>query len=97
MNIMIDYEQKLANLRSEINTLDNELLDLLSRRFNVTHEVGKVKVANRLPIKDEKREVFMFDRITTLAKKKGLDPQVAENVLRVICQESVNVNQRLAP
>ena len=93
---MNDYEHNLADLRSEINNLDNELLDVLSRRFDITHQVGQLKVANRLPIKDEQRESYMLERLGTLAKNKGLDPKIAQDVMKVICQLSVSANTRLA-
>lgn len=46
----------LNEIRDEINEVDKEIVKLLEKRFNLALHVGQYKIANNLPIFDEKRE-----------------------------------------
>jgi chorismate mutase len=47
---------ELNVLRDQINAVDEKLVQLLEQRFAIVKEVGVVKQAAKLPIRDEKRE-----------------------------------------
>jgi chorismate mutase len=47
----------INTLRAEIDTLDNELIDILSRRFEVTRKIGLYKKINKLNSVDWKRSL----------------------------------------
>jgi chorismate mutase len=53
-------KNKLEKLRTEINSLDKELVSVLAKRFAVTEKVGKYKAKNNLPAKDPKREKELY-------------------------------------
>ena len=38
-----EFQNKLSNLRAQIDVADNQLIELLSRRMKVSDEIGKVK------------------------------------------------------
>ncbi len=42
-------EDKLLKLRGQLDVMDDELLTLLGKRFNIVREIGKLKQANGLP------------------------------------------------
>ncbi len=63
---------EILTLRTEIDNLDKELLQLLEERFVLTKEVGEIKKSEKIQIKDNKREEQLFEsRIsqTTLNEK----------------------------
>jgi len=52
---MDNQDDKLADLRRQIDALDDELLQLLARRMNKVREVGRYKKARGLPPLDQQR------------------------------------------
>jgi monofunctional chorismate mutase len=65
MNEMLKNIQ-LENLRCEINEIDNQLLNLLQKRQQVSIKIGEYKKQNNLPIFDSKREIKLLERLTKL-------------------------------
>lgn len=53
----------LDDIRRNIDTIDQELLDLLSRRADLVHEVGLVKKRDSLPIYAPEREEALLRRL----------------------------------
>lgn len=52
---------QLNALRDQINDIDEKMLQLLEQRFAIVKEVGMVKQAANLPVKDEAREQAGFN------------------------------------
>jgi|SRR3989344_6419684 len=85
----------LEDLRKELDQTDRQLIELLARRFRITHEVGIFKAKNGLPPKDESREAAQFKRFSEIAAENGLDPEIANSVLRVIIDKVVEEHKKL--
>jgi len=47
---------KLNDLRSKIQEIDNELIDLFIKRMNISKQIGEVKKENNMPIEVKERE-----------------------------------------
>lgn len=54
---------QLNALRDQINDIDEKMLQLLEQRFAIVKEVGMVKQAANLPVKDEAREQAVLTRL----------------------------------
>ena len=52
---------ELLSLRNQIDTLDDELILILAKRFEVTARVGKLKAEKGLDSVDETREKTKAD------------------------------------
>ena len=86
--------ERLAELRAQIDQLDQELLQLLAKRLEVVHKVGEVKQQHGLPIYVPQREIEMLQRKREAAEQLGLSPDLIEDILRRIMRESyVSENQ----
>ncbi len=81
---------ELAKLRAELDKLDTEMVELLSRRFEVTKKVGALKAREKMATKDPKREEEMFTRLTQFATELNVPPRLVGDILRLILDESVN-------
>ena len=81
---------ELASLREEIDKIDEELVELLSRRFHVTEQVGTVKAIHGLPAVDAEREAKQEQRLSQLAERHGVNPELVSNVFRAIVTEVVS-------
>ncbi len=56
----------LDNLRKQIDTIDEQILNLLNKRAKVVLEVGKAKARNNLQFYDPSREELVFNRLQKL-------------------------------
>jgi chorismate mutase/prephenate dehydratase len=56
----------LADLRTKIDALDQQLVELLNRRASLAREVGKAKAATGAPIFVPHREQAVFNRLAEL-------------------------------
>lgn len=65
-------------LRKKIDEVDDELIEVLGRRFTLTREMRELKVREGLPGRDEKREQAIIERM--LAKS---DPAERDTVFGV--------------
>ena len=60
----------LENFRNEINNIDEELLNLLARRMQVSVSVGKYKKENNITILNSKREEEVIQKVVSLSHSK---------------------------
>lgn len=85
---MTPKEKKLNPQRNRIDEIDEKLLDLLSERRKIVHEVIDKKIENRLPIFAPKREDEKTRKFRKMAADHDLDPDWAEDFLRMIMASS---------
>src|SRR5579859_1144558 len=74
----------LAPYRAKIDTLDNQIVALLGERFGVISDVAKLKAEHGIaPILPYRVEVVVRDA-RAKAEKAGVDPDLIENIYRII-------------
>ncbi len=78
----------LKDQRTEIDRIDKEILDLLQKRKEVVQDVLKRKVEKQLPVFVAKRETEKTESFREEAQKRGLDPDWAEDFLRMVMAAS---------
>jgi len=74
----------LNEIRRQIDDVDHRLVMLLAERGRLVEGVVRYKRAHHMGVVDRAREDRMLARIADLAKAEGLDPRVAQQVLRTI-------------
>lgn len=79
---------ELSELRDQIDAVDKQILDLLSQRLALVEKVGEVKSEHGLPIYAPDREAAMLASRRLEAEKKGVPPQLIEDILRRTMRES---------
>ena len=85
---MSPKEQQLTPQRERIDQIDRQILDLLSERKEIVQEVIEKKVENQLPIFAPKREDDKTAAFRNMAVEHDLDPEWAEDFLRMIMAAS---------
>jgi chorismate mutase/prephenate dehydrogenase len=78
----------LAGARARLDAIDQRLLDLLAERGKLVAEVLETKKREGLPIFVPSREQEKVDRFRQAAAGRGLDPEWAEDFLRMIMGSS---------
>ncbi|HNX86466.1 MAG TPA: bifunctional 3-deoxy-7-phosphoheptulonate synthase/chorismate mutase type II [Bacteroidales bacterium] len=99
-----EFESKLEALRSEIDKLDAELLEILARRMNIVEEIGEYKKANRITILQIRRwNQLIHERIEN-GINLGLSREFLTGLLQAVHEEGIqrqlnvmNTEEKLQP
>jgi chorismate mutase/prephenate dehydrogenase len=86
--IMNDFDKQLSLLRDEIDVVDSQLVDLLAQRLAITTKVGQLKSQVGMPIYAPEREAVLLATRREQAVKKGLSPDLVEDILRRMMRDS---------
>lgn len=78
----------LIPIRTQIDQLDKQLIQLLSKRLELVAEVGKIKLEHGLPLYAPDREAAMIAARREEAEKQGIPADLIEDVLRRVMRES---------
>ncbi|HDX1191767.1 TPA: bifunctional chorismate mutase/prephenate dehydrogenase [Pasteurella multocida] len=78
----------LNELRTQIDQVDRQLLQLLAQRLELVKQVGEVKHQQGLPIYVPEREAEMLNARRAEAEAMGISADLIEDVLRRIMRES---------
>ncbi len=73
--------ENLAALRKKVDSIDASIIELISRRLDITNEIGNFKKARGMPVYDKKREMELERRWLSIAKRYALDRDIATQVL----------------
>ena len=65
---------ELGQLRTEIEQVDADLVQLIAKRVRLAREVGEAKRRAGMPTLDPTREATVVRRAVTLAREAGLEP-----------------------
>ncbi len=71
----------ISSLRNEIDKLDEQILHLISLRFRLVREVGKLKQRDGKPITDRAREDEVLDRWLARARPLGVPESFVKSIL----------------
>lgn len=85
----------LTTLRTKLDAIDDQLINILAERFELTSQVGEYKAKHHLPAIDLQREAEQFTRISELALAKGLEQDFARSFLRLIIDEVVRNHEAI--
>lgn len=71
----------LDRLRERISEVDEELVGLVRERRDLAVEIGRLKAQLGLPVMDPAREAAVVRRVAGLARDKGVDEELARDVI----------------
>ena len=81
--------ESLTELRSQIDKLDDQLLELLSRRMRVSRDIGQYKKEHNMPVLQTQRYEELLARRAGQAGQMGMDREFMRTVLQAIHEESI--------
>lgn len=81
--------ESLDLLRKQIDTLDNELLEVLGKRMRVACEIGQYKKEHRMPVLQPGRYDDLMSARVKNAAEMGMSEDFMRKVLAAIHEESV--------
>lgn len=84
----------LADLRSRLDTLDRQLIELIAERQRIAKEIADVKRETGLPTRDYRREREVVLGARNAAAKLGIAPDIAESILALLIRSSLATQER---
>lgn len=79
----------LSVLRQQIDNIDEQLLELLAKRMQISGEIGLYKREHELPVVQNSRYDEILEHRSSLGASMNLRPDFVKEILREIHEESV--------
>src|SRR4030066_2476124 len=90
----MDDLKRLKELRSEIDRIDDKILELLNKRASLVIEIGRIKLEGKRDFHAPEREKEIYQRLTQ--NNQGPFPnQALKNVFREIMSASLSLEKPL--
>ena len=90
-----DYQNRLNNLRSQIDAADQNLLTTLGKRMEVAKGIGKLKSENNVAILQNKRWNEILGKMILDGEDHGLSEEFILRIFKAIHQESINNQKKI--
>lgn len=92
-NIM--EETLLDRYRAQLDNVDNEIIYLIKRRFQVTQKIAKYKKENNMEIYQPDREQEIFNILCSKAITMKLDENFIQDLFGLIIDESKKQQEKI--
>jgi chorismate mutase / prephenate dehydrogenase len=86
----------LDELRQRVTDIDRALIALVAERKAVSEAVAQVKRATGTPTRDYARERDVILGVRALAAERGVSPELAEQLLRLLIRSSLTTQEQLS-
>ena len=91
----IDFKNSLNTLRTQIDVIDQGLLDTLGKRMKVAIEIGNLKKKKNVAVLQTKRWNEILGKMILDGEEKGLSEEFILRMFKAIHQESINHQNRI--
>lgn len=88
------HELGVTRLRTGIDAIDYELVDLLSRRQRLALEIGQVKAERGAPVRSPDREAELLERVRSQAETLGYEQDIVQEIYGLILEASRRAQER---
>jgi chorismate mutase len=79
----------LEDYREEIDRVNHEVVDAVSRRMNIVEEIGEYKKRNGMEIKDEGREEVVKQQFEKLFEEEDLPKEKGREFAELLIEMAV--------
>jgi chorismate mutase len=80
----------IEELRSQIDKIDDKIVELLEKRMHISEQIGKIKKENNIAVLQAKRWHQIITQRIQEGKDKGLSEEFIETIFKAIHEESIN-------
>lgn len=84
----------LDELRDQLSSVDRRLLELIAERQRLVGEIGRDKLSTGRATRDFEREKDVLQTARAYAQSLGIDPQLAEGIIRSLIHSSLASQER---
>ena len=90
-----DYNNKISNLRAQIDVLDHQLLDILGKRMLVSDAIGELKKSRNVAVLQTGRWNEILGSMILEGETHGLSEEFVLRMFKAIHQESINHQEKI--
>jgi chorismate mutase / prephenate dehydratase len=90
LDMQAGTQERLAECRQEIDSLDQRLVELIQQRARVVEEVGNIEREAHLAVKDANREQQVIQKAEELAKGGPLPAEAVGRIYQKLVEEMRN-------
>jgi chorismate mutase len=90
-----DYLARIENCRTEIDEIDEELIQLIARRMQLVREIGAVKKDRNVALLQPERFRALREALCRRAEKNELTEEFVALFLEAVHQESISQQERV--
>ncbi len=83
------FLNELQVLRTKIDVVDNQLIDMLGKRMQIADQIGQLKKANNVAILQTERWNNVLEKMIKLGDEKNLSKEFIMKFLKAIHEESI--------
>jgi chorismate mutase len=94
-NEEVDYKNSINTLRTQIDVIDQGLLDTLGKRMKVAIEIGGLKKKKNVAVLQTKRWNEILGKMILEGEEKGLSEEFILRMFKAIHQESINHQEKV--
>ncbi|MBK9032615.1 MAG: prephenate dehydrogenase/arogenate dehydrogenase family protein [Myxococcales bacterium] len=84
----------LDELRAELAAIDRDLLIAVARRQELAQQIGRIKQAAGVPVRDFRQERDVLERARAAAAGLGLAPALGEELMLTLIRASLTAQER---
>ena len=84
----------LDELRTNLSSVDSRLIELIAERQQLAGKIGRAKQSTGRATRDFEREKDVLEMVRQKAESLSIDPNVAEEVMRVLIRTSLTSQER---
>lgn len=93
--VSADTDIQLAAMRTQIDSLDDQLIKVLAARMKVCVAVGQYKKEHNIAVVQSNRYNEIVERLTKEGKEVGLTEEFVKKIMDTIHEESVRQQNEL--
>ncbi len=81
--------ENLSQLRNQIDSIDEQLLELLAKRMRISREIGVYKKEHNMPVLQSPRYSEILEKRASMGQSMDLSTEFVKEILKEIHEESV--------
>jgi chorismate mutase len=90
-----DYNNKLGQLRAQIDVIDNQLIEILGKIMKTADSIGKLKKQRNVAVLQTNRWNTILGKMILEGEAKGLSEEFVLRMFKAIHQESINHQEKV--
>lgn len=90
-----EYNNKINTLRTQIDVIDHQLIEVLGKRMKVSDGIGELKKANNVAVLQSKRWNEILGKMILEGEQNKLSEEFILRMFKAIHQESINHQEKI--
>ena len=91
----VEFRNRLATQRTQIDVLDHKLIELLGKRMKISDEIGRLKKENNVAILQSRRWNEILGKMILEGEEHRLSEEFVLRIYKAIHQESINHQKKV--